>query len=126
MSPSAVLDDADRCYGYTGLTKPAQSVVRRLCLDTSLGISISSCNSAKTTTNLAAMTMHTYVVLCCAVLSCVQNEEAEELMRHVEQEEEEAAASNPEGLQLHLCIINLVIGTLYCSKVGLAAWVAHC
>jgi tetratricopeptide repeat protein 30 len=43
--------------------------------------------------------------------------EAEELMRHVEQEEEEAAASDPEGLQLHLCIINLVIGTLYCSKV---------
>jgi hypothetical protein len=39
-------------------------------------------------------------------------------MRHVEQEEEEAAVSDPGGLQLHLCIINLVIGTLYCSKVG--------
>ncbi len=39
-------------------------------------------------------------------------------MRHVEREEEEAAAHDPEGLQLHLCIINLVIGTLYCSKVG--------
>jgi tetratricopeptide repeat protein 30 len=50
----------------------------------------------------------------------VQNEEAEELMRHVEQEEEEEAASDPEALQLHLCIINLVIGTLYCSKVGAA------
>jgi tetratricopeptide repeat protein 30 len=48
----------------------------------------------------------------------LQNEEAEELMRHVEQEEEEAARHEPEGLQLHLCIINLVIGTLYCSKVG--------
>jgi tetratricopeptide repeat protein 30 len=47
----------------------------------------------------------------------LQNEEAEELMRHVEQEEEEAAATDPESLQLHLCIINLVIGTLYCSKV---------
>lgn len=53
----------------------------------------------------------------CVVLICLQNEEAEELMRHVEQEEEEAAASDPSALQLHLCIINLVIGTLYCSKV---------
>lgn len=56
-----------------------------------------------------------------AMMPCglhLQNEEAEELMRHVEQQEEEAAASDPEALQLHLCIINLVIGTLYCSKVG--------
>lgn len=48
-----------------------------------------------------------------------QNEEAEELMRHVEREEEAALASDPNSLQLHLCIINLVIGTIYCSKVGL-------
>lgn len=39
-------------------------------------------------------------------------------MRQVEQEEEAIAAGDPEGLQLHLCIINLVIGTLYCSKVS--------
>lgn len=53
------------------------------------------------------------------MLLCVsQNEDAEELMRHVEREEEAALAADPEGLQLHLCIINLVIGTLYCSKVG--------
>ncbi|KAF8056228.1 ttc30a [Scenedesmus sp. PABB004] len=45
-----------------------------------------------------------------------QNEEAEELMRQVEREEEAAAAAAPGALQLHLCIINLVIGTLYCSK----------
>lgn len=61
--------------------------------------------------------------MCCAVLCQPQNEEAEELMRHVEQEEEEAAVSDPGGLQLHLCIINLVIGTLYCSKVG--GWVSR-
>jgi hypothetical protein len=54
------------------------------------------------------------VAACC---DTPQNEEAEELMRHVEQEEEAAAAANPDALQLHLCIINLVIGTLYCSKV---------
>ena len=46
-----------------------------------------------------------------------QNEEAEELMRHVEREEESSAVNDPDKLSLHLCIINLVIGTLYCSKV---------
>jgi tetratricopeptide repeat protein 30 len=38
-------------------------------------------------------------------------------MQHVEREEEAAAAADSDSLQLHLCIINLVIGTLYCSKV---------
>lgn len=62
----------------------------------------------------------------CVCVCCFQNEEAEELMRHVEQEEEEAAAHDPEALQLHLCIINLVIGTLYCSKVRRrSAFAAH-
>merc|ERR1712072_377763 len=41
------------------------------------------------------------------------NEEAEELMRLVEKEEEVLDPSKP---VYHLCIINLVIGTLYCSK----------
>lgn len=54
----------------------------------------------------------------------LQNEDAEELMRQVEQEEEAAAAGDSEGLQLHLCIINLVIGTLYCSKVGIRMIIA--
>jgi hypothetical protein len=56
---------------------------------------------------------------CCVqlLLLLLQNEDAEELMRQVEREEEATAAAHPEGLQLHLCIINLVIGTLYCSKV---------
>jgi hypothetical protein len=48
----------------------------------------------------------------------VQNEEAEELMRKVEKEEEVAAGEHPEKQCLHLCIINLVIGTLYCAKVN--------
>lgn len=55
----------------------------------------------------------------------MQNEEAEELMRHVELQEEQAAASDPERLHLHLCIINLVIGTLYCSKVGMHRQLQH-
>jgi hypothetical protein len=61
------------------------------------------------------------------VLLLLQNEDAEELMRQVEREEEATAAADPEGLQLHLCIINLVIGTLYCSKVRwLVLWHMSC
>lgn len=43
-----------------------------------------------------------------------QNEEAEDLMRKVERAEEIKGNSN--GHCLHLCIVNLVIGTLYCAK----------
>ena len=62
-----------------------------------------------------------------------QNDEAEEIMRQVEKEEEAITSNNNSGggnmsggsgsggdgnskQCLHLCIINLVIGTLYCSK----------
>lgn len=43
-----------------------------------------------------------------------QNEEAEDLMRKVERAEELKGTAN--GHCLHLCIVNLVIGTLYCAK----------
>ena len=45
-----------------------------------------------------------------------QNEAAEELMRKIEREEDIQASSNPAKRFYHLCIVNLVIGTLYCSK----------
>lgn len=47
-----------------------------------------------------------------------QNEEAEELMRKVERAEERRAqqTGGNGAQQLHLCIVNLVIGTLYCAK----------
>ena len=45
-----------------------------------------------------------------------QNEEAEELMRRIEKEEETLAYEYPDKKVYHLCIVNLVIGTLYCSK----------
>ena len=58
-----------------------------------------------------------------------QNDEAEEIMRQVEKEEEAITSNNSSSggsgggggsggskQCLHLCIINLVIGTLYCSK----------
>lgn len=45
-----------------------------------------------------------------------QNEEAEDLMRKIEKEEERAQYQDPEKQCFHLCIVNLVIGTLYCAK----------
>uniref|UniRef100_A0A182FR26 Tetratricopeptide repeat protein 30 n=2 Tax=Anopheles albimanus TaxID=7167 RepID=A0A182FR26_ANOAL len=52
--------------------------------------------------------------LCVAYIMTSQNEEAEELMRKVERAEERKG--NAAGQCLHLCIVNLVIGTLYCAK----------
>lgn len=37
-------------------------------------------------------------------------------MRKLEKEEEEAAYQDPDRKVFHLCIVNLVIGTLYCAK----------
>ena len=52
--------------------------------------------------------------LCVAYVMTSANEEAEELMRLVEKEEEKV--KDPNQAVYHLCIINLVIGTLYCTK----------
>lgn len=57
--------------------------------------------------------------LCVAYIMTTQNEVAEELMRRIEREEEVFAFQGgaPDAAQpLHHCIVNLVIGTLYCSK----------
>uniref|UniRef100_A0A914VNJ5 Tetratricopeptide repeat protein 30 n=1 Tax=Plectus sambesii TaxID=2011161 RepID=A0A914VNJ5_9BILA len=54
--------------------------------------------------------------LCVCYIMTNQNEEAEELMRKVEKEEERVSYDDPDRKSFHLCIINLVIGTLYCSK----------
>ena len=40
-------------------------------------------------------------------------------MRRIEREEEAAIEDQPNQKILSLCIVNLVIGTLYCSKVSL-------
>ncbi|EFJ12287.1 hypothetical protein SELMODRAFT_124642 [Selaginella moellendorffii] len=50
------------------------------------------------------------------IMTSQQNEEAEDLMRKIEKEEERAHYENPDKQELHLCIVNLVIGTLYCAK----------
>lgn len=59
--------------------------------------------------------------LCVSYIMTGQNEDAEELMRKIEKEEEEAllgavADAGEQKKVFHLCIVNLVIGTLYCSK----------
>ncbi|KAH8352324.1 tetratricopeptide repeat protein 30 homolog [Drosophila takahashii] len=52
--------------------------------------------------------------LCVSYIMTFQNEEAEELMRKVEKAEE--LKGNLGKQYHHLCIVNLVVGTLYCAK----------
>lgn len=54
--------------------------------------------------------------LCVSYIMTSQNEEAEELMRKIEKEEERQTFTDPDKQCFHLCIVNLVIGTLYCAK----------
>ncbi|OTF69813.1 tetratricopeptide repeat protein 30A-like protein [Euroglyphus maynei] len=54
--------------------------------------------------------------LCVSYIMTGQNEDAEELMRKIEKEEEQLVYTDPDRKIFHLCIVNLVIGTLYCSK----------
>merc|ERR1719321_2451025 len=54
--------------------------------------------------------------LCVSYIMTSQNEKAEELMRSIEKEEERIGFEDPEKQCFHLCIVNLVIGTLYCAK----------
>ncbi|XP_019509583.1 PREDICTED: tetratricopeptide repeat protein 30B-like [Hipposideros armiger] len=54
--------------------------------------------------------------LCVSYIMTSQNEEAEELMRKIEKEEEQLSFDDPDKKIYHLCIVNLVIGTLYCAK----------
>lgn len=54
--------------------------------------------------------------LCVSYIMTSQNEEAEELMRKIEKEEEQDAYDDPDKKIFHLCIVNLIIGTLYCAK----------
>ncbi|EFJ12286.1 hypothetical protein SELMODRAFT_446703 [Selaginella moellendorffii] len=55
----------------------------------------------------------------------LENEVAEDLMRKIEEEEERAHYENPDKQELHLCIVNLVIGTLYCAKKNFEFGISH-
>lgn len=54
--------------------------------------------------------------LCVSYIMASQNELAEDLMRRLEKQEESLSVDQPRKRIYHLCIVNLVIGTLYCSK----------
>lgn len=54
--------------------------------------------------------------LCVAYIMSNENGFAEDIMRNIEAEESRALQVNADKQPLHLCIVNLVIGTLYCAK----------
>jgi len=54
--------------------------------------------------------------LCVAYIMTSQNPEAEKLMKAIEKKEDKVSMGDPEKQIFHLCIVNLVIGTLYCAK----------
>jgi len=67
--------------------------------------------------NILNVTAIVLANLCVAYVMTSANEDAEELMRSVEREEEKIQEmSKAVKPTYHLCIINLVIGTLYCAK----------
>lgn len=66
--------------------------------------------------SLLSVTAVVLANLCVSYIMTQQNEEAEELMRRLEKEEERVHLQEPDTQTFHLCIVNLVIGTLYCSK----------
>lgn len=55
--------------------------------------------------------------LCVAYIMTSRNEDAESVMRRIEKEELSVSKTDPSRPKsFHLCIVNLVIGTLYCAK----------
>ena len=54
--------------------------------------------------------------LCVSLIMIQRNEEAQEIIKTVEEEEAKAMQTNPEGQYFHVCIVNLIVGTLYCAK----------
>jgi tetratricopeptide repeat protein 30 len=66
--------------------------------------------------NLLDITAIILANLCVSYIMTSQNEQAEDLMRRIEKEEERLSFTEPDKPLFHLCIVNLVIGTLYCAK----------
>jgi tetratricopeptide repeat protein 30 len=66
--------------------------------------------------NLLDVTPIVLANLCVSYIMTSQNEAAEDLMRRIEKEEERMSFEDPTKRCFHLCIVNLVIGTLYCAK----------
>ncbi|KAH8861620.1 Tetratricopeptide repeat protein [Schistosoma japonicum] len=66
--------------------------------------------------NLLSISAIILANLCVTYIMTSQNENAEELMRKIEKEEETISYEKSNEKLFHLCIVNLVIGTLYCTK----------
>ena len=66
--------------------------------------------------DLLSITAIVLANLCVSYIMTSQNADAEELMKCLEKEEERVAIEEPTKQVYHLCIVNLVIGTLYCAK----------
>lgn len=54
--------------------------------------------------------------LCVSYIMTGQNTEAEDLMKRIENDEETLSFQEQDKKLFHLCIVNLVIGTLYCAE----------
>jgi tetratricopeptide repeat protein 30 len=54
--------------------------------------------------------------LCVSGIMINENEKAEDVIRNLEEAENKELEKNPGQNYYHLCIVNLVIGTLYCAK----------
>lgn len=67
-------------------------------------------------TNILDVTAIVLANLCVAYVMTSRNEAAADLMRQIDQEEERQMQIDPTSQWYHLCIVNIVIGTLYCSK----------
>ncbi|CAD8133084.1 unnamed protein product [Paramecium pentaurelia] len=70
----------------------------------------------KNNDNLLSLTAIVVANLCVSYIMVNQNEDAEELMKKLEAEEQKSQVQEPDKPVYHLCIVNLVIGILYCSK----------
>lgn len=54
--------------------------------------------------------------LCVSCIMINENEKAEDIIRTLEEVETRELEKSPSKNCYHLCIVNLVIGTLYCAK----------
>jgi tetratricopeptide repeat protein 30 len=54
--------------------------------------------------------------LCVSLIMVQRNDEAQEIIKRIEEEEQRFLLQNPEAQLFHVCIVNLIVGTLYCAK----------
>ena len=69
--------------------------------------------------NMLSLTAIVVANLCVSYIMVNKNEAAQEIMKRLQAEQEKAAEmaeTEKQANHYHLCIVNLVIGTLYCSK----------